>query len=405
MTTFAVPSIPRPSLRGRFTDPTFGTQITRITGPAMSPADSSGPCLGLIHEYARFPGLSSDNQKIVVQVIGGQYRGAWEIRDITTGALLHRFALQGDPEFSWDRLNLNRLFYRTGNEIHTYHVARQQDDTWMVFPQYDTIGTGEEGRPSDDWRYYAFLGHKNGQVDIVVVDLGERKIISTLKDIGEGAADWVSMTPKGAWVAVQWMDDRGTAIHERATMRMLGRAMCGHPHCDFVIDKDGNETLVYHAQDGNQLNETGKPNTPNGAPIASVRIFDGQRKILLGDTNDANWTPIITGAFVGWWFTSHFSGIASRAHPGWVLVSTYCEVGDAQNPFAREIFWLKTDGSGEVRHVAHHHSDQAMMPDGKKDYFAEPHATSSWDGSVVVFSSCWGQPGRYAAYTAKGVTL
>jgi hypothetical protein len=55
-----------------------------------------------------------------------------------------------------------------------------------------------------------------------------------------------------------------------------------------------------------------------------------------------------------------------------------------------------------VRRIAHHHSDQSTGPSGK-DYWAEPHATSSWDGSVVVFSSCWGSPfERYDLYRVTG---
>src|SRR4029453_19419697 len=104
----------------------------------------------------------------------------------------------------------------------------------------------------------------------------------------------------------------------------------------------------------------------------------------------------------GWWFGTHFSGIASRAHPGWVLVSTYTEPRTQHYPFSREIFWLKLDGSGEVRRIAHHHSDQASHG-GEKDYWAEPHATSSWDGDLVVFSSVWETPWEnYDFYTCTG---
>ena len=118
---------------------------------------------------------------------------------------------------------------------------------------------------------------------------------------------------------------------------------------------------------------------------------------------------MITGAFLGWdWFTPHFSGIASRAHPGWILVSTYadplptCPTKTIGNqPFAREIFWLKTDGSGAVKRLTQHHSDQAVSS-GQKDYWAEPHATSSWDGTVVLYATVWQQP--WAHYYLNTVT-
>jgi hypothetical protein len=71
-------------------------------------------------------------------------------------------------------------------------------------------------------------------------------------------------------------------------------------------------------------------------------------------------------------------------------------------PFAREVFWLKMDGSGQVKRIAHHHSDQVAGGSMGKDYFAEPHATASWDGTVVAFSSTWGTPWRYDFYTVTG---
>jgi len=158
------------------------------------------------------------------------------------------------------------------------------------------------------------------------------------------------------------------------------------------------------------LDELGRPNPPNGSPIASVRLLDGRRRILLGDCNDANWNPVLHGAFLGWnWFTPHFSGIASRTHPGWILVSTYTDpltecpnksVGN--QPFTREIFFLKTDGSGAVKRLTHHHSDQATNASGDKDYWAEPHATSSWDGTIVLYATVWQKP--WAHYYLNTVT-
>jgi len=196
-----------------------------------------------------------------------------------------------------------------------------------------------------------------------------------------------------------WTDGRGTRLYSR-TFSYVRTLFSDYAHSDFAFDASGNEVLVYHATSGNQVDELGCPNPPNGSPIASARLLDGQKKILLGDCNTADWTPVIKGAFLGWgWFTPHFSGIASRAHPGWVLVSTYtdplteCPTKTVGNPpFAREIFFLKTDGSGAVKRLTHHHSDQATDSWGDKDYWAEPHATSSWDGTIVLYATVWQQP-------------
>ena len=85
-----------------------------------------------------------------------------------------------------------------------------------------------------------------------------------------------------------------------------------------------------------------------------------------------------------------------------MLLSGYNMAEAKQMPFSREVFWLKIDGSQQVKRIAHHHSDLTIKNDSK-DYFAEPHATSSWDGTVVLFASIWGKPWeRYDLYTVTG---
>jgi hypothetical protein len=208
------------------------------------------------------------------------------------------------------------------------------------------------------------------------------------------------MSPSGKYVVVMWSDGKGTLVYD-PTLKNKRLLMSAHAHSDFAFDAQGNEVLVYHATEDAQLTELGCPNPPSGSPIASARLSDGKKTILLGDCNSVDWKPKITGEMIGWgWWVPHFSGIASRRNRGWVLVSTYCSPGDAQQPFARAIFLLALDGSGTVKHVCHHHSDVALRGD-EKNYFAEAHSTSSWDGSLIVFASCWGSPWtRYDCYIA-----
>jgi hypothetical protein len=371
----------------------------------MIPTGGNGPSLGLIHEYARFPVLNTDSSQVVLQVLGGADAGFYEVHDLASGALLSKITPQGDPELSWHPTDPTRLFYRYANEIRVFHTNTGQAETLMAFPQYYSIGTNEEGRPSDDWRYYAFLGHPDSSsttTDIVVVVLKTKQVIATWSNAG--APDWVSMSPSGKYVIAQWTDGQGTRLYDRDTLTYIRTLFSDSAHSDFAFDAAGNEVLVYHATETDQINELGCPNPPNGSPIASARLLDGQKKILLGDCSSENWTQVITGAFVGWnWFTPHFSGIASRQHPGWILVSTYTGSKTAQNPFAREVFWLKLDGSGQVRRVAHHHSDQGVDANGNKDYWAEPHATCSWDGMLILFASVWDQPfSEYDLYAVTG---
>jgi len=382
-----VPTALRPLLHTPFTDPTFGTTITRVTDPSMAPSTSTNETLGLRHEYSRYPALNADNTQVIVRVIGGADRGYFEVRDLVSGSLLYKIGAQrGDPEMSWHPTSPDRLFYRATNEIRVFHTDTGQSEVLMSFPEYYAITSKEEGRPSDDWQYYAFLGFPDSSystADIVVVDLVAKKIVVTWANAGK--PDWVSMSPSGKYVIAQWVDGQGTRVYDRSTLSYLRTAFSDTAHADFAYDAEGNEVIVYHAISAQALTELG---SPSGCPIALARLADGEKTKLLD---------------VGWgWFTPHFSGIASRQHPGWVLLSTYTTPENTQYPYSREVLWLKLDGSGAVRRIAHHHSDQSRI-DGKKDYWAEPQATSSWDGSIVLFSSVWEQPySEYDLYTVTG---
>jgi hypothetical protein len=386
---YPVPAVPRPVLDQPMTDSTFGSVVTRITDPSLSPGSQ-----GIIHEYSRYPVPSADNQFVVTVVIGGPERGQWQVRGIRDHAVHNRIETDGDPEFSWHPTDPTRLFYRFGNTIRMFHTDTGVADTLMVFDGYLFVGSNEEGRPSDDWHYYAAIGVlPSGQRDILVADLQTRLIIGRLSNAGS-AIDWVGMSPSGRFVIAMFTDGRGTQIYDR-NMVPLGQAMRDFSHSDFAVDVQGDDHLVYIASTGPQLAELGCPNPPNGSPLVSVRLKDRRKTILLGDCNTADWKPVITGTFLGWWFDVHFSGIISRSRPGWVLASTYTSPPDApQHPFTREIFLVALDGSGAVERLAHSHAYVGMV-NGDRDYFAETHASSSWDGSLVLFASTWGDTGQH----------
>jgi hypothetical protein len=402
-------------------DPVFGTTVTRVTDPTLASNGGANQVLGMRHEYARYPVLSADNTNVVVEVLGGSESGSYEIRTLANRALLYRFDPVGDPEFSWHDSDPTRLFYRTANQIRVFHTDTGRDETVMSFPQYQAIGTNEEGRPSDDWQYYAFIGFsdsKHTSGDLVVADLDAKRVLATVPLTGE-LPNWVSMSPKGDYVVASWANEaQGTRVYPWPSDLSSSRQLLTYaPHTDFVLDADGNELLVYQATESGQLAQLGNP---QGSPIAGAYLdpelpaaHPGTPFVVLGNTGglDSTRAASSVGAQVDWnWFITHFSGIASRRHPGWVLVSSYgapltpCPNRTVGNPpFAREIFWLKTDGSGAVKRIAHHHSDQALDASGDKDYWAEPHATSSWDGTVVVFASAWHEPfSHYDLYSVTG---
>jgi hypothetical protein len=399
-----VPDAPRPALRTTVTDPVFGTRLTRVTDPRMAPDDQDDTTLGLRHEYARYPGLNANGTLAVVVVIGGAWRGAYKVLELATGRIVCDLPVAGgDAEAAWDQHDPTLITFRSGNNLCRLYSDSGMLEISMVWPNYVAVSTNQEGRLSDDGRYAALIAYQDEahtRCDLLVADLSAGTNLHKWKD--PGVPNWISMSPSGEYVVVQWADSRGTRCYDRQ-LRYLHTLVQDYPHGDFALDAAGDEVFVYQASSGAAIAALGCPRAPGGQPLASTRLADGQQQLLLGDCYTADWRQQITGTFLNWeWFGVHVSGTASRAHPGWALVSTYTDPYNAQEPLSREIFWLALDGSGRVKRIAHHHSDQEVYR-GEKDYFAEPHASSTWDGNTVVFSSTWGSAfAEYDLYTLTG---
>jgi hypothetical protein len=94
------------------------------------------------------------------------------------------------------------------------------------------------------------------------------------------------------------------------------------------------------------------------------------------------------------------ASIRNINRPGWVFVTysgTYPNVArqPGSAPLYQEVVALRIDGSGELRRVI-----QTRNP--KYDYWSETHASPSPDGSQIIWSSNWGQPGGPVAdYVAR----
>jgi hypothetical protein len=80
------------------------------------------------------------------------------------------------------------------------------------------------------------------------------------------------------------------------------------------------------------------------------------------------------------YMSTHISGMVSKEHPGWVLVSTY---GTNYGDYAcfGECFFFNFH-TGDVRRIAHHHRQNG-------GYWGEPQALASWDGRAVLVASNW----------------
>jgi hypothetical protein len=131
-------------------------------------------------------------------------------------------------------------------------------------------------------------------------------------------------------------------------------------HADFAYDTDGREIFV-------QM-QTGS------GPLVKYDLASGASTLILSGGSAYQ--------------EGHVSGQA-WSRPGWVYLSNYDSVSQANKPGCDQIVALKTDGSQTVEVFANAHH-------GTDIYARDPMATVSRDGTRVLFGSEWDGSSVYA---------
>jgi hypothetical protein len=225
------------------------------------------------------------------------------------------------------------------------------------FKEYETARGRLEGNMDKNGRYYALLGVKSEKEwDAFVYDVQNDKLSRRLSISRKMADDWISVTPSGRYVVMMGGDRSRVYDIEMNYLLDLPKGSFGH--ADLCLTADGRDVMVYDGAD-HQLDHNRNINI---ADLATGRVTIGVR--------------------IGWRSTPHVS-CRNLDLPGWALIST--QGPDKKYPnHDFEIFWLKLDGSGEVRRVAHHHSSRE-----EGGYFAEQQAVTNRDGTLIIFASNW----------------
>jgi hypothetical protein len=90
--------------------------------------------------------------------------------------------------------------------------------------------------------------------------------------------------------------------------------------------------------------------------------------------------------------------------PTWALTSLFY-ANPSNHPstglYRDEILLIKTDGSQDVRRLAHHHSVFFDGDPATEDYYNSPRANISYDGKFVTFTSNWGNSGRRDVFVLR----
>lgn len=353
---------PVPAIRVPFTDPVFGTIVQRVSDYKWSTNPQAR------HEYSKMMSITRDLTRGIFYLGSGWY----EIRDLATGTLIGTHFSGGglDPEFNMDASGPVG-YYRSGSTIRKVDLSSGSDTLAMTVKRSDDITnyfcvyTKQEGRCSFDGRWWACYGIDSGSYtvrDMVVVDRSSWTVHARQAPMDTPYGDSLSISPLGAYVLVA---SGGTGQYWRVHGRtdcVFQRNLCvDATHGDMAVGSDGDEYLVYYAVTSPQISELSE--TGPGLAIANLRT----------GTKSMAWK------YPGY-MSTHISGMVSKEHPGWVLVSTY---GTNYGDYAcfGECFFFNFH-TGDVRRIGHHHRQNG-------GYWGEPQALASWKGDAVLVASNW----------------
>ncbi len=358
------PSMPYPGYLQPVTDAAFGTPFTRVTDPGqkMLPGMSCKPAY-CTHRYSSSQAWNAD-QSLLLIVNGCS--GFCFLDGSTYVPLFHRTV---PNECEWHPVDPALMICVAGNEIYTWNPRLDVRPAVYAFTEYKNLQFGPyKGNPSKDGtRLVVRATNNQGELVAFAYDISARRKYPDIRlaDLS-GRNGYCTISPSGRHVfcANTTLDGTETAYVFTTDGVQLQHWTEHHRpgHGDMTIDTDGSDVYVGISKA-----------SPDKFHIIKRRLDDGAVTDL---------APYGEG---------QHASIRNINRPGWVFVTysgTYSGVANYADgaPFYQEVIALRIDGSGELRRVIQTHN-------AKYDYWSETHASPSPDGSQIIWSSNWGQPG------------
>lgn len=360
-----------PALGQSYTDSVFGTTITRLSNGLAQLNDA------VHHEYSTMSPFNANNTRVLLLT---ENRG-WIVMDMAGKVLLDDSVLApyyvSEPR--WSITDPNVFFYHKNgtNQLLKYDIATKKETLLRQFTQYSEIDFGGgESDISDDGDHLIIRGDDRY---IGVYTISTNRLGKTLDINGLGNYDYFDLTADNH-VLARWDANgagryRGFELYDQE-MNHLRQVTQFSAHADRGRDINGDEILLVLA-----ASDLTPPAGCENNGIEKVRLADGRRTCLMG---------------LNWDVGAHISANTNGSNP-WVLIELLDENKQTalENQFLpadwqtrwgtyyNEILMVKLDGS-EVRRLAHHRS-RAM-----DDYWFQPRAAISRDGSYAVFDSNFG---------------
>lgn len=384
---------PKPAKGQTGADNVFHVAVQRITD--LTTDKYARP--GITNEYSRNDPTNADGTRLVLQE---PQPGSWVLyNNLPPFNKIKRLPLSlgGDIEPRWDPVDPFTLYAFRGMQLLSVDIRTNKitiiHNFKNEYPSGEFAGTGSEGEPSQDFRWWTILiKNANGRpLDVLVYDKNNRTIVSRKTtfeyDLDNVDPNWVSTCPLSGDPIIGWNSrpetdpfghqHRGAIRYDKNWKKVADTLADGH--CDTAVGRNNEELLIYQ---NNATDFVDMVNLANGVRTPLFKI-----PFPFAQGSDLN---------------LHFSGNirSTSARKGWALV-----VGD--EPANRNNSWLSNQmvlvelkAKPRIWRLAYNHNLYTYDPNDPDNfsYPTECFATLTRDGKYVYFQSNWGNSAPFNGY-------
>ena len=382
------PTLPTlPAAGGKFCDPTFGTEIMRVTD------SNDGNTYGT--EYSYYPTFNSDNTQLYVYA-----------NDSTDTSFVidfdpQAFTIQGNKRvlpqsvyasgIIWSNSQPNKLYGVEASggggailyEINTDTMSKTIVKNFNNSPNFSSGDYLAQMSVSEDEDVFAFTRKDAAYSDVGFLAF-KRSSNQILYDenvpFNAGGFDEVQIDKSGRYLVIKQalVDNLGNEgyVKDLQTGSLEGLK---DANPDYSPGHSDNGTNLVIGHENNQTRLLSR-NLSSPHSFTTVFDFDDDVDAISQDyhislrANDESWSTIATT-------NGDSYGCTTR-----------------NGALRNEIFLVKNDGSKDVQRLAHHRSLYAWCEGGTNatNYSAAVRANISRDGKFIAFTSSWGNQGANA---------
>ncbi len=374
--TYGRPEENKPAVGSEFIEQTFGTTIKRLTD--ISAADSPANVNHFRNDYSKMTSLNCDNTILMCRS-GGEY---WFF-NMSDLSFIRKINIGDTAEPRWSMVDNDKIFYHEtfDSKFYTYVVSTGveteihdfQDDSELSGVDVNYCRTINEGRQTDDDRYWAFsvetespkiVNYKMIVYDYQADDISASLTPTTCTDDSLETVNFMNISPSGNYIIAGYdyksacsNGYQNTTIYDSDFTNPYDIPnMSGAPHADVGYDVNGREVYVYQA---NSVDDALNMIDLETHEITTLIDFQ---------------SPGISGFHVSClnWDT-----------PGWALITTYNNwIGD-QAWMDDQIFMIELTANPRIWRVSDTYNEYDTYPE-------EAFGHISQDGTRIIWSINFG---------------